>query len=467
MKPSNYFSRRSFLAGMGLGTGMLPLLGPDHLAFGQAGAPRRLIVVVQTNGTIADAFFPKGSPTASSLDELTLPAITEPLEKHKKDLLFIENLELKNFTEQPNNGGAHDNYSNIFTGALGEQRDVGDPRGFRPPISVSPTFDNFIVDSWIKKGPISTPIPKLHLASQIENAGVGQKRCFWRGRNQPISPENNPAKVASTLFSGTGMADPEIDRLRAERKSMLDYVGRDLETFAKRFGKDEKSRVDSHLHSVREVERQLGALQKFQCGRDSVVVPAALADAKGNPDMRIADIMKIQFDLAVASLACNATRIATVQLNNGHGNDVVFSWLGLSGKGMEFGIRDSHDLAHRPGAMNVDKIKAETWYMSQFAELIDRVKAVKEPGGPTGTMLDSTAILWVNHMGNGGGHSSTKLPWVIAGRAGGYFKTGQFARSSKSVAVNGVLIALCNAMGAPTETFGDPKYGGELTSLKA
>ena len=57
------------------------------------------------------------------------------------------------------------------------------------------------------------------------------------------------------------------------------------------------------------------------------------------------------------------------------------------------------------------------------------------------------------------------VPLVIAGSCGGYFKTG------RSLAVTGVpnsrvLVALCNAMGAPTQTFGYAPYGGELGVLK-
>ena len=31
---------------------------------------------------------------------------------------------------------------------------------------------------------------------------------------------------------------------------------------------------------------------------------------------------------------------------------------------------------------------------------------------------------------------------------------------------NGLLVGLANAMGAPTDTFGDPQYGGELPGLR-
>jgi hypothetical protein len=47
---------------------------------------------------------------------------------------------------------------------------------------------------------------------------------------------------------------------------------------------------------------------------------------------------------------------------------------------------------------------------------------------------------------------------------GGYFATGRSL--SLDTPNNGVLIAIANAMGIPTETFGDSQYGGELTELK-
>lgn len=460
MKNPAHYSRRAFLreAGLGLGgLGLLPTLGAER-AYAK-GHPRRLMIVVQTNGTIADAFFPRGE--GADLANLTLPAITEPLEPHKQDLLFVENLELRHFNEQKNNGGGHDNYGVTFVGLPGEQRDTGDPRGFRPPYPVSPSIDQHIVDGMRKRGVLRSPLPKVHLGCQIENAGTNQKRCFWRDRGQPVAPENNPARVAGSFFGGSALGDPSYERLRIERKSMLDYLGRDLAGFARRFGQDDRIKIEAHLNSVREVENQITALQNVRCAAPAV--PGSMADGKAHPDERYPDVMDLQLKLAVNLLACDVAPIVTVQLQNGHGNDVVYSWLGLEGKGKEFPIRDSHDLAHRPGEGNADKIRVETWNMEQFAGLIDRMKAVKEGDG---TLLDNTALLWINHMGNGGGHTSTKLPWVIAGRCGGYFKPGRFVRHAGNVPTHGVLIALANALGAPTQFFGDAKYGGEMTALR-
>jgi hypothetical protein len=168
-------------------------------------------------------------------------------------------------------------------------------------------------------------------------------------------------------------------------------------------------------------------------------------------------------DLAVAALACDATRVITLQLNNGNGVGVVFHWLGIEGKGKEFPVRDHHDVAHRPGENNADKIRVDGWYVQQAAHLIGRLASVRSGGD---RLLDHTALLFGNHMGNGAGHTSKDLPWVLAGSANGYFQTGRYLRLPARTPVNGVLVSLANAMGVPTETFGDPRYGGELAALR-
>jgi hypothetical protein len=42
-----------------------------------------------------------------------------------------------------------------------------------------------------------------------------------------------------------------------------------------------------------------------------------------------------------------------------------------------------------------------------------------------GTLFDNTVILWCNELGIGNNHAPDHLPLMLAGSAGGYFKTGQ------------------------------------------
>ena len=84
----------------------------------------------------------------------------------------------------------------------------------------------------------------------------------------------------------------------------------------------------------------------------------------------------------------------------------------------------------------------------------------------TAGLLDRGVFLAMNNMRTGI-HEFDNVPAIMAGTAGGYFKTG--GRSLKlpsGTANNGILIALANALGVPTTTFGHAAYGGELAVLR-
>ena len=139
-------------------------------------------------------------------------------------------------------------------------------------------------------------------------------------------------------------------------------------------------------------------------------------------------------------------------------SDIVLNWIG---------IPDSHhDLSHQ-GDDNTDAqnklVKSNQWYAGQVAELITALKAVPEGSG---TLFDNTVILWCNELGIGNAHSHTKIPFMLAGSAGGYFKTGQALSLPNGTPHNGLFISLCQAMGLPDMTFDNPAYcNGPLPGL--
>ena len=59
-----------------------------------------------------------------------------------------------------------------------------------------------------------------------------------------------------------------VDRLVAERKSILDFVGKDLERFRDRLGAEDQMSVTGHLESIRALEKQLAAPRQMigACG---------------------------------------------------------------------------------------------------------------------------------------------------------------------------------------------------------
>jgi hypothetical protein len=177
--------------------------------------------------------------------------------------------------------------------------------------------------------------------------------------------------------------------------------------------------------------------------------------------------LKMSFDLMVAALKCDVTRVAAIQMVDAGGANLPWNFLpGIPEKGGGFHtkLRNWHDLGHNPVLGGTDhKRIADKWCMSQMAELIARMKAIPEEGG---TMLSNSVILWTNHMEDGQNHNCQKLPWVLAGQAGGYFKTGQCALSAGKP-ISGVLCDVANAIGVPMTSWGNESYGKPWDGLKA
>jgi hypothetical protein len=451
-------SRRAFLEGLGIGLGWLPLLNADRARAQGAAYPRRLMVVLEGNGTIHGSLMPSGD--GSDLAKLAFPEIAKPLEPYRSDLTFIDNLDPRHLTDLGIGSSlGHQTYEGIFSGVPGVpvRRD-----GTLWPDCNGPTFDQVIVDRLAQRG-LATQLPKLHLGVQSNIDLTYQRNCFFRAAGQPAALEFSPARAAGLVFGKpAGAADSA--RVRAEKRSMLDFVMADLARFRRTVGRDDQVKIDAHLASIRELDDYWARLRPVDCGAASQKTYPA--DDKGYPNGAThRDVLSAHLDIAVAALACNVTRIVTVQLSSGQGfyPDLVYPWLGLTGPGLQYPTRSAHDIAHRPGPNAADKIKVELWYAQQLAALIERMKAVKEGSG---TLLDNTAILWAHHMDNGAAHNVDNLPWIVAGRCGGAIRTGQLLRLPRRSPTHSVLIALANAMGADIEHLGDPRYAGECRPLR-
>jgi hypothetical protein len=67
-------------------------------------------------------------------------------------------------------------------------------------------------------------------------------------------------------------------------------------------------------------------------------------------------------------------------------------------------------------------------------------------------------------MEDGASHYVGKIPFLMVGSCGGYFKTGRLVDCT-GAPHNKLLTTICNAMGMNITSYGDPKYAGTLPSL--
>jgi hypothetical protein len=150
----------------------------------------------------------------------------------------------------------------------------------------------------------------------------------------------------------------------------------------------------------------------------------------------------------VMALACDLTRVGSIMWTNSVGN-ITYPWLGINDR--------HHDLSHEPDS-NADAqeklVRINTWYAEQLAYLLSRLSAVPEGDG---TLLDNTLVVWGNELGRGNSHTRDDIPFLLAGKAGGSVRTGQYLKFDKRPH-NDLLTSMCRAVGLDNQSFGDARF---------
>ncbi len=406
--------RRELLGGLcaGVLSGLVP-----RPARAEARA-RRLVVFFSPNGTIHRHWRPVG---AGRNFAFAAGSILEPLEAVRSEITVLDGIDFLNGTNHE--GGMRV----MLTGGGGESTGTGGAS----------------LDQVVARGlDTSTALPSLDLGVQTSAWGGNvQTRMAYAGAGRFVAPEDRPLDVYRRLF---GEADGPADARLAARRSVLDVVRGELRAFSRTLPGPERARLDAHLEALRDVERGLSAGPP---AAGSCAPPERPGfDPLANDNFPF--VGAAQSDLLVAALACDLTRVASLQWSHTV-SPTVFSWLGI-GEG-------HHALSHSGdgNAAGVAQfVSAERWYAGRFAALIERLAALPEPAGD-GRLLDHTLVVWAKELGDSRLHDTRSVPFVLAGgpaRGGRYLDLG-------GVPHQRLLVTLCHAMGLDLPTFGDPAYG--------
>lgn len=411
------FSRRALLKQLGVGAAMLPLIHAERAQGAQPGGfPKRLVLVTWTNGVIKSSFYPEG-------DQLTIGATLKPLEAYQNKILMPTGLGLNVAT-----------YAGHFAwGALW----TGNAKG---RVGQGPSIDQYVSDQIAKSG-VQVPVPLM--TTGVRCIGDGQPSS-WRSAGQKNVWETDPTRLFDRLFAGASMPAPQIDLTRKKRQSVLDFVGRELDNFGKRLGTEDRSKIEAHHESLRDIEKRLSApVAGAGCTKP------ALATAKDTPTL-----LKTMYDLMAAALKCDATRVATIDIyDDGGGDGNSFSWLGIN--------RDYHAVAHAGGGAAADKIKIDSWLYSNVANLVKQLDDTQEGDR---TALDNSVIVVGNGMEDGASHKVGPIPFLMIGSCGGYFKTGRVLKFP-GAPHNKLLASIVTGMGFPVASYGAAGKEGTLPEL--
>jgi hypothetical protein len=449
---SKRISRRTLLRGAGgiaIGLPFLEIMARSRRASADPPAvPQRFVVFFSPNGNIRENWKPTGTET-----DFTLSRILTPLEPHKDKLIVIDGVD----NEAAKHGVGDDHMRGMGCMLTGTELLSGttqggccEPAGLAGGISVDQKIANTIGTT--------TKFKSAEFGVQAKSSGTVWGYTAYGAGNQPLPPENNPANIFKRLFADVGADQGALSRIAAERKSVLDAVAASYSSLSPKLGVTDKQKVDQHLSQIRDLETRLTA--PSDVGASCVKPVSPTIDYNSND--KFPDVGKLQMDLLVMALACDLTRVASIQWENSVGG-TRFSWLGMD--------RGHHDMSH-DGDDNTDTVEKLTqinvWYSQQLFYMMDAMSKIKEG---TGTMLDHTLIFWVNELSRGNVHSHPNMPFLLAGGAAAApapITMGRFLQfpDSPTVKHNDLLVSLLNVFGIQDKTFGNPAYcSGPLAKL--
>jgi hypothetical protein len=161
---------------------------------------------------------------------------------------------------------------------------------------------------------------------------------------------DDPKQVFARLFGDTLQSQAELEALRRRRRSVLDSVLAEFRSVNASLGYDDKQKLERHASAIRDIERQLelGGVDEscmVPSGPPMVDVKVVDCNRDGRPTKCLtgfADIGKAQLDLFVLALACDLTRVASIQWSTAE-STTVHAHLGISDEHHLM----SHDIANR------------------------------------------------------------------------------------------------------------------------
>src|SRR5690606_31588366 len=112
-------------------------------------------------------------------------------------------------------------------------------------------------------------------------------------------------------------------------KSVFDLTKGQISSLRGRLGAQDRIKLDAHMASIEAIEGRLSGMSQGG-GIDDCNVPQGSMEVDLLNDANLEITGQLQMDLAVAALACDQTRIITIQWNYAE-SEHQFPFLGLSG----------------------------------------------------------------------------------------------------------------------------------------
>ena len=474
------FSRRSFLRGTGGVAIGLPLL---ELTAGKAWAAdnvvdKRFIAMFSHGGEImcrnrtgtrshgehghTYIRFDDWAPVVEQ-EQLTpsmLGATHRGLfDRHLSKMLLLRGIDNSTCMQTAPYNGGH-GWANV-TALTASDVDASDPDNV---LATGPSIDTIIAQR----------LGTSPLRLEIEGHNYGTP--FFQAARQKASGTSDVQGAFDSLFAdlvaGGARPDPAVLRRRALKQSVLDGVLSGLQRFRGRVGAVDRDIVDAHLDNIRALELRIADFTDTQ----QCAAPGIGGGADGGNQELAGPLM---VDILIAAIACGKTQVGTFEIG-----DLITGWLGDPWNSA-FGI--GHSLHHGandvgPGGVDVGRVDVwrnemldnRRWRLGLLARLMDGLESIQEGNA---TALDNSLILYTSEFSAAAFHSSADVPLLLAGSAGGFFRTGRHINHNTAdpatndyaptASTHSLFTSVLNAFGGGDTSFGsDHAYrAGALATL--
>ena len=472
--------RRRFLRGFGGVMVGLPFLEAVTArgAGAQAATPvKRFGVFFCCNGVDMDRWFPKGAYGALTDAHLTGTA-NEALIPLRNKLLFPRGVHMSPRGFDRDGGGADDHGKGMAHKLTAQ---FADDENW---LALGPSVDQ-VIATRVNPGPDGARRPPLNLMVGRRGNYKGMDYISYTAAGQAVAGINNPWN-AYAEFMNLNSSDPDAAaaqmRIRQRRQSVVDLVQTQFDELKRGpLSAEDKQKLDAHFTAIREIETGMGTTG-ISCLDQGVTDRARMYEGMAprtlEQETNYPIIADLHVDILAVALACDYTRVATLNFGNGAGGP-VFKWDGMNhqynhhklshGKVKDDCFGDSTANGCADVAGYEDMLNAiDKWHAGKLARLLTKLNGYVEADGKT--VLDNSVIMYTNELSDGKGHSFMDLPYILAGSCGGYFKQDQYLllgvdgrAEDRQAPHNKLLNTIVNAMGIESDWFGVAQGGGGTT----
>ena len=443
-----HLSRRTFLTGMGATVArpflesMVPAQTPTRQT---AAAPRPRLACIEmvhgSAGSTQDGIDKHYWEPEQEGRDFEFTMILKPLEPFRDYVTLVTRTDLRaaEAWAAAEEGADHFRSSAIFLTAAHPKQTEGSD------VYAGTSIDQFYAQKYGQ----DTPLPSIQLG--IENvdatgacgfnyACVYSGPISWASPTTPLPMTIDPRMAFENLFGDGGSPADRAARQKAN-KSILDGITREVSRIQKDLGSKDRSRLNTYLESVREIERRIEKIEQHNATNAHRELPSAPI---GVPDSW-EEHVKLMFDLQVLAFSAEVTRISSLKLSRDTSNRVF----------PESGIKTPfHTMSHHGStpAKIADYAKLNLYHMSLLPYFLDKLK--NTPDGD-GNLLDHSLILWGSPMGDSNVHAHKRLPVLLVGRANGKVQGNQHIKCPEETPYANVLLTLLHKLGIDEKTIGD------------